>query len=117
VELAPEEKRGQRWGRLKYALFCLLMFFIFIVAARFMVPGMYKLEPDPVGYFTLSFIRDLAIALAAIKRFHDFGKSGWFCLLVFIPGIGALTSLVLFFIPGSRKTNQYGPKPAMLIDT
>jgi uncharacterized membrane protein YhaH (DUF805 family) len=41
----------------------------------------------------------------ATKRFHDRGKSGWFCLL--LPFV--LTFIYLLFARGEERDNQYGP--------
>ena len=43
------------------------------------------------------------------KRFHDIGKSGSYCLLVFIPLVGAIAAIALLFVPGVPETNEYGP--------
>jgi uncharacterized membrane protein YhaH (DUF805 family) len=46
-----------------------------------------------------------------IRRLHDIGKSGWFTLLVFVPILGAIFSIALFFIPGQNGWNEYGADP------
>ena len=47
-----------------------------------------------------------------VKRFHDRGKSGYWCLIVLVPYIGALWQLVeCGFLGGSPGTNNYGPPP------
>ncbi|WP_366656019.1 DUF805 domain-containing protein [Fodinicurvata sp. EGI_FJ10296] len=48
-----------------------------------------------------------------IKRCHDRDKSGWWCLLLFIPIVGFLWALIdLGILEGSSGANQYGPSPA-----
>jgi uncharacterized membrane protein YhaH (DUF805 family) len=47
----------------------------------------------------------------AIRRFHDTGRSGWWMLLSFIPGIGSLVLLVLCLGEGISGENEYGPPP------
>ncbi|WP_341894490.1 DUF805 domain-containing protein [Ferrovibrio terrae] len=49
--------------------------------------------------------------LAMVQRCHDFSRSGWWALLWLIPGIGAIFWIALFFIPGTRGPNKYGPDP------
>jgi uncharacterized membrane protein YhaH (DUF805 family) len=49
--------------------------------------------------------------LAMVQRCHDADRSGWWVLLWFVPLIGAVFWLVLFFIPGTRGPNKYGPDP------
>ncbi len=43
-----------------------------------------------------------------VKRNHDRGRSGWFCLLTFIPLINLLYLIDLVFIKGVDGVNQYG---------
>jgi uncharacterized membrane protein YhaH (DUF805 family) len=46
-----------------------------------------------------------------IRRFHDFGLSGWLVLLNFIPYVGLLIVLVLLFGEGAPRDNRFGPSP------
>jgi uncharacterized membrane protein YhaH (DUF805 family) len=46
-----------------------------------------------------------------IKRLHDLGRSGWYCLLVLVPFVGFFYLLVLLFKDGQPFTNEYGPDP------
>ncbi len=47
-----------------------------------------------------------------IKRCHDRGKSGWWCLLLFIPIIGFIWAVIdLGILPGNIGANDYGPDP------
>ncbi|MGB1149083.1 MAG: DUF805 domain-containing protein, partial [Alphaproteobacteria bacterium] len=49
---------------------------------------------------------------SAVKRLHDCNRTGWFYLLVFIPGIGPLVMLIwLGFIRGTVGENKFGPDP------
>jgi len=70
------------------------------------------------------FVMPLAIALqvwllicialgwiAMAQRCRDFGWTGWAALLVFVPIVGWLFALALWFIPGTPKENRYGPDP------
>src|SRR5579863_7344169 len=43
-----------------------------------------------------------------IRRFHDFGRSGWWSLLLLIPLVGFITGLILLFIHGDETENKYG---------
>jgi uncharacterized membrane protein YhaH (DUF805 family) len=45
------------------------------------------------------------------KRLHDTDKPGTYCLFVFVPVVGFLTVLIMFFARGTQGTNQYGPQP------
>jgi hypothetical protein len=42
-----------------------------------------------------------------IQRCHDFNTTGWLSLLILVP----LVSLIFYFIPGTKGSNQYGLQP------
>ncbi len=47
-----------------------------------------------------------------IKRCHDRGKSGWWCLLLLIPIVGLIWAIVdLGIFEGTKGSNDYGPDP------
>ncbi|WP_299263924.1 DUF805 domain-containing protein [uncultured Psychrosphaera sp.] len=47
-----------------------------------------------------------------IKRFHDFNKTGWFTLVLFIPVVGVLISIFyLGLVRGTEGENKYGDDP------
>jgi uncharacterized membrane protein YhaH (DUF805 family) len=61
-----------------------------------------------VGYIGLIWV-GLA---AAIKRWHDRDKSGWWILIGLVPLIGGIWALVeTGFLEGTQGPNQYGPDP------
>lgn len=45
------------------------------------------------------------------QRFHDFNKSGWWSLLLFIPLMPLFLPFYLYFKKGDVGANQYGPDP------
>jgi uncharacterized membrane protein YhaH (DUF805 family) len=48
----------------------------------------------------------------AVKRCHDRGKSGWWCLLILIPLVGVIWWLVdLGILEGEEGPNKWGPNP------
>jgi uncharacterized membrane protein YhaH (DUF805 family) len=48
-----------------------------------------------------------------IKRCHDRGKSGWWCLLLLIPLVGLVWAVIdLGILEGERTANRYGPPPS-----
>ncbi len=62
--------------------------------------------------FLIFFIPILLIFISAsVRRFHDLRRSGWWTLLLFVPGLGALLSFVLFLKKGEHVSNKYGPVP------
>jgi uncharacterized membrane protein YhaH (DUF805 family) len=48
------------------------------------------------------------LALAA-KRFQNLGSSGWFSLLLLVPGVGLIAPVVLLVARSEDKDNCYGP--------
>jgi uncharacterized membrane protein YhaH (DUF805 family) len=46
-----------------------------------------------------------------VRRLHDVGKSGWFCLIGLIPLVGAIWLLVLLFTDSMEGPNKYGLNP------
>ena len=68
-----------------------------------------------MGYGWIYLIYMLAVIIpgcsVAVRRLHDVGKSGWFCLINFIPLIGAIWFLVLMCTDGDQTENTYGASP------
>mgnify|MGYP003307932506 CR=1 FL=1 len=50
----------------------------------------------------------IPIFSAIVRRFHDFGRSGWYLFLLLIPLVGQFAFAMLFFASGNSGTNQYG---------
>lgn len=48
---------------------------------------------------------------AAIQRFHDVGRSGWWTLLIYVPLIGIVAAAYLLIAKGSEGENKYGIAP------
>ena len=60
----------------------------------------------------IAFFGGIIVAYCAgIRRFHDFGWSGWRFLFIFIPFASVVIALLLLFRPGEETTNYYGTKP------
>ena len=63
----------------------------------------------------LSGILGLAVLIPSIgvgvRRLHDINKSGWWCLLILIPLVGAIILIVWFVKPSDNGENQYGERP------
>lgn len=58
--------------------------------------------------FGISTVYSIAVIVpsiaVAIRRMHDVGKSGWFCLI-------PIYNIILAATDGEPNTNQYGPNP------
>jgi len=67
------------------------------------------------GIGTLGAIYSLAILIpslaVSIRRLHDTDRSGWWCLLGFLPLIGAIVLLIFFVMDGTPGDNRFGPSP------
>ena len=98
-----------RLNRARYAanllIYLLLILFLAEVEPDVRPPG------DAGQLLSLAFIALTSwMFLATLaKRFHDIDRSGWWSTLVFVPLIGQLAVLVLFFYPGTPSANDSGP--------
>lgn len=61
----------------------------------------------PFLFFALQWV-ELALV---IKRLHDIGLSGFFGLLILVPGLNVLIVLGAGFVPGKTEPNRHGPLP------
>jgi uncharacterized membrane protein YhaH (DUF805 family) len=43
------------------------------------------------------------------RRLHDLGKSGWICLVMFVPAINVIAVISLLIAKGDDFDNRYGP--------
>jgi uncharacterized membrane protein YhaH (DUF805 family) len=70
------------------------------------------LGQDGLIPFIMGILIWLAGIMLHIKRCHDRGKSGWWCLLLIIPFVGFIWALVdLGILQGTIGANDYGPDP------
>ncbi len=75
--------------------------------ANFLVPSPHHVTGFFVClYFLAVFVPFLAVT---VRRLHDTGESGWWCLLGLIPLVGTIWLIVLLATTGSREENTYGP--------
>lgn len=89
-------------GRARRQEFWMFVLFNFIISFVLgFVGGM-------IGNTILSTIYSLAVLLpnigVAIRRMHDIGRSGWFCLI-------PIYNIVLAATEGEKGDNKYGPDP------
>ena len=57
------------------------------------------------GIFLLLFVPQIALA---VRRLHDFNQSGWWAVLLFVPGVNLIFLLALMVIPGTEGENRFG---------
>ena len=77
------------------------------------VPSRNAIGFLPFIMFALAF--NLPWIALAVRRLHDFGLSGWFVLLCFIPAIGGVALLVFGLVPSQVGKNSWGPVPAGVV--
>ncbi len=66
--------------------------------------------PDAAGIWSLvTLIPGLAVL---VRRLHDVGKSGWYCLMSLIPLVGGILVLIQL-CKDSEPENQWGRNPKM----
>ena len=46
-----------------------------------------------------------------IRRLHDTGRSGWWCLIGLVPVVGGIVLLVFMCLDSTPGANAYGPNP------
>ncbi|MCK8585312.1 DUF805 domain-containing protein [Yersinia ruckeri] len=59
-------------------------------------------------YYLLSIIPGFAVK---VRRLHDVGFSGWWCLIMMMPIIGFFFLLILLIQDGHEGKNKYGDSP------
>ena len=62
-------------------------------------------------YAVLSIISLISTVSAAVRRLHDFDASGFWAILLFIPGVEFIAYLVIGLIGSPRGANRYGLNP------
>jgi uncharacterized membrane protein YhaH (DUF805 family) len=99
-----------RIGRLQYAIGNT------VSLALWYVPIIMWLQQPTLGRLAFLGLASLLLTVigqrAAILRCHDCDKSGWWSMLLWLPGVYFIVALVLVFAPGSDGTNEYGEPPA-----
>lgn len=105
-----------RIGRLEY---CLGIGFLMAIGsaimaatiARGMIGGIPLAASIVLGVPLL-----IAELVLIVKRVHDFGLPGSFCLLLAVPGVGLFWLVALAVIPGDAGPNAYGGVPVFRRD-
>lgn len=101
-----------RIGRAHFAWTCLA--FIGIAIVMNVVTYAFSLFGDAVSALVgiLMFALSLAMAVVglgvSVRRYHDFGWSGWFALLGFVPIVNLVMLIILLFRQGDAAANSFG---------
>ncbi|MFN8168094.1 MAG: DUF805 domain-containing protein [Candidatus Nanopelagicales bacterium] len=93
-----------------------VLFVLLLTIVSSLLDSVLKLrvvEGSPYGWITL--IVGLALIIPGIavtvRRLHDTDRSGWWYLLSFLCGIGAIIVLIFCVIDGTPGPNKYGESP------
>jgi len=96
---------GGRARRKEYWMFVLFNYIITISLGA--IEGLLNIAPSTdesvLGNFYSLLILVPSIAVA-VRRMHDVGKSGWFCLI-------PIYNFILLVSEGDKGNNKYGPDP------
>ncbi len=101
-----------RTNRLGYFGLTVLQIFIFtiFISIAFLLVG-FSGELSVFICILCALFYLVSFFAVGARRQHDFGRSGWFQLLGFIPVAGVFITLSWFFFAGEKGTNQYGEEP------
>lgn len=110
-------RRKEYWAFALFWIIVLVQFAIVALASGDGASGADDAEPSAaaviaslaLGLFAVaSFIPILAVT---VRRLHDLGMSGWWLLLLLIPGAGSVASIIIGLIPGQPGDNRFGASP------
>ena len=121
VEITPNltNARGRR-GRLSFLKISLMLWipYVIIMFGLSYVIG-YTIQQGEstalqitmgISIFAAGFLTTICGVLSyitCIQRFHDINRSGWWAVLMLIPGVNLLVWLYLVFAFGTRGPNRY----------
>ena len=96
-------------------------FWVFTIAAGVLLAAALVIElytglynPNALmGPFSCLAVFMLAVPSTAVmvRRFHDIGMSGWWCLIGIVPYLGLLMQIVFMVSAGMQGPNEYGEDP------
>jgi uncharacterized membrane protein YhaH (DUF805 family) len=112
-EFSGRARRKEAW------LFTLFYYILIIIGVILDIS--FDLFSEEWGLGTFSLIVSVALMSPSIavgvRRLHDIDKTGWWCLLLLIPIIGAIALLVMFCIKGTDGPNRFGEDPLPNVGT
>lgn len=104
-------------GRARRSEYWYWVLFVFLVTLLALVlDSVLKIriaEGSPYGWISVVVALALLIPGIAVtvRRLHDTDRSGWWYLLSFLCGVGAIIVLVFCLIDGTPGPNKYGDSP------
>jgi len=94
-----------RFSRRQFIIQNIGLFFIFGSLSLFLdltIGSPQHGSSEEVVAWALASLFWISISIAAIRRFHDIDKSGWYVLLMFIPLVNLLVLAELLFTQGKE---------------
>lgn len=90
---------------------------VMMFVLRMGMAGMHEAEVVPTAVVFVVAAGALWITLMAqIRRWHDLGQSGFWCLINFVPCVGPIYAFVMLgFFAGTDGPNEYGDDPLKLV--
>jgi uncharacterized membrane protein YhaH (DUF805 family) len=107
-----------RIGRIAYAGGWLLNFVVMLAAMAVATHlSLYWTPPEPFNLKDGRLLALIPIAVLSywahfpltVKRLHDLGVTGWFSLLMIVPGANLIMIIVLLIARGEDNDNRYDP--------
>jgi uncharacterized membrane protein YhaH (DUF805 family) len=96
-----------RASRSEYGWFILFLFLLILATGLIRGPEILKFTILPLIFPIISL---------TVRRIHDIGKSGWWFLLVFVPGVIIIIPIILLIIDGEDGPNKYGAVPTNTLE-
>lgn len=111
-----------RIGRVRYlgwSMASVLISELFTGVITLLMAGVFFAVPGRPAYvfvivigFILGFILRVVLwAPIGVKRLHDMNWSGWCLFIMMIPLVNFIFGLLMLFMPGTERRNDYGPPP------
>lgn len=97
-------------GRARRKEYWMFVLFNFLFAAGIQIVEMALGTTGALSalYSLAVFLPGLAVC---VRRLHDIGKSGWWCLIALVPIVGAIVLIVFACTDSQPGDNAYGPNP------
>lgn len=109
---ATFEGRSRRSEYWYFVLFCLLI--VCVLAMLDALLGTYSLAGG-VGLLSGLFSLAMLVPTLAVscRRLHDTGRSGWWLLIVCVPGMGAMVLILFLARDSEHAVNEHGGNPKL----
>lgn len=109
---ATFEGRSRRSEYWYFVLFCLLI--VGVLAMLDALLGTYSLAGG-VGLLSGLFSLAMLVPTLAVscRRLHDTGRSGWWLLIVCVPGMGAMVLILFLARDSEHAVNEHGGNPKL----